>query len=247
MAAAGCATARPQGDPELGAQLKAMATRQAELERKIERLEAGLLAQRAVAAPGKMAISAASPHETAPLVPQHLATVRLSPQVRRATAVPTVVDLREPDSATVDQLFSDAGEPDSTSQDAAANETYQAALAAITTGDVENGAAALQGFAARFPKDGRAATALYQAGLGLLHFGDPQSAAIVFERLGDDFPLAKETPEGMVRLADCHVRLKRTERAKDAYARVVNRYPGTTAARTAEAGLKNLATQQATQ
>ncbi|HEY3451913.1 MAG TPA: tetratricopeptide repeat protein [Myxococcales bacterium] len=200
----------------------------------MDRLEGQLEAIRAPR--GRTEVSAKAP---ASLVPGNLATVRLSPNSSaRAPSLSTEVALREPDEAAVEQMLSDPG-PDTSGDE------YATALKAISTGEVQRGAFGLQAFADKHPRDERAPTALLQAGVGLLTFGDPQSAVLAFDRVAQDYPLAKEAPEAMMRLADCQLKLKRDDRAKDVYARVMSRYPGTPAAKAAEVGLKNLAEAKA--
>lgn len=233
-------------DPELTAQLRAMAQRQAALEAKLERMESRLDAMR-VGARAAPAAEASKERPAASLVPENLATVRLAPPSKKAPAVATEVGLREPDEKALEKMLADAqaanldGEPPPEQSQG----EYETALAAITTGDVERGAAGLQAFADKHPRDERAPTALFQAGMGMLNFGDPQLAVLAFERVAQDYPTSREAPEAMVRLAECQTRLKRADRAKDSYAKVVSRYPGTAAAKAAEAGLKNLAAGQA--
>jgi len=242
--AAGTAARGPGIDPELAAQLRAMATRQTELEHKLDRLEGELEAMRvaprrseAVGASPSVSGASPVPAAAAPLVPEHLATVRLAPpSAAGAPALPTSVALREPDDSAMGQLDP---EPDTRSEE------YEAALAAISTGEVPRGAQGLQAFADKYPRDERAPLALLQAGVGLLTYGDPQSAVLAFDRVAQDYPQAREAPEAMMRMADCQLRLKRTERAKDVWALVMSRYPGTPAARAAAAGIKSLSEAKA--
>ncbi|MGC4114652.1 MAG: tetratricopeptide repeat protein [Myxococcales bacterium] len=225
-------------DPQLMAQLRAMASRQVELERKIDRLEAQLDAMRSVP---RSKAEAPAKSTSASLVPGNLTTVKLAPSAspgKAAPALPTEVALREPDEAAVEQMLNDPG-PDTS------GEEFESALKAISTGEVQRGAFGLQAFADKHPRDERAPTALLKAGLGLQTFGDPQSAVLAFDRVAQDYPTSKEAPEAMMRMADCQLKLKREDRAKDVYARVMSRYPGTPAAKAAEAGLKNLAEAKA--
>lgn len=236
---AGCATAQPAADRELAAQVRAMSARQTDLERKVDALEARLEALRAV--PAKGAVTPLEPARgVVPLVPKDLATVRLAPPARKtAPSIPTNVTIQEPDAAKMEHVLAERGARD------ALDSELQAAMSAISTGDVERGARMLTSFADRHRRDERAPTALYQAAMGLMRYDDPQSAALTFERLADDYPLASEAPEAMVRLAECHVRLKRPERAREVYGRVTDRYPGTASAKAADAGLEILKQNEA--
>ena len=232
---AGCATAPPLPQDDLAAQVRAISARQAELEHKLDQIEASLVAARAMpsarAASGDARVAPTSGAAPTPLVPKDLTRVRLEPPGRRAPAIPTEVALREPDP-TVLKTLAPGG---------AFEAEFRAAMAAISTGDIERGAALLTRYADHHPRDERAPAALFQAGLGLLNFGDPQSAALSFERVGDDYPLAREAPDALIRLAECQVRLKRPEQAREAYGQVLRRYPSTGAARMAQAAIKQLA------
>jgi len=244
LALASCATAPVHGpasaaiNPEVAAQLRAMATRQGELERKVERLEAELDASRSSPRRAELANkNAAAPS----LVPGNLATVRLSPQAEKAAPpLSTEVALREPADGALEKMLNEA-------DNAVAGDEFAVALKSISTGDVPRGAASLQTFADKHPRDERAPYALLQAGIGLLTYGDPQSAVLAFDRVAQDYPQAREAPEAMMRMADCQMRMKRADRARDVYVQVTSRYPGTPAARAAEAGLKGLADAKAAQ
>jgi tol-pal system protein YbgF len=190
-----------------------------------------------------------SPRPGPSVVPKDLATVRLVPQ-EKAPPLATAVKLREPDAEAMARMMGDgvssSGSPEMITSEEA---EFQAALMAISTGDVEGGAAALTAFADAYPKHERASAALYNAGLGLQNYGDLKDAVLRFERVADDYPIAPEAPDAMIRMAECQARLKNLTRARDLYARVIGRYPGSAAARSAEVGLKSLggASQPATQ
>jgi TolA-binding protein len=235
-ALASCASARPAAttvDPEIAAQLRAMANRQAELEHKIERLEAKLDTARATAPRAAPVQAVAEPSRSTTLVPNNLQTIRLTPP-KKAPPLPTEVTVRDPDPAAVEAM-ADRVAPGADASD------FHLAMKAISTGEVERGAQALLDFAEKHPKDEQAPQALFQAGVGLLTFGDFAGAMMAFERLADDYPRASEAPEAMVKLAECNLRLKHPGEARSVYSRVVTSYPNTPAARAAEAGLKNLA------
>jgi len=237
--AAGCATAQPVADPQFASQLHAMASRQVDLERKVDRLEARVEALRArppSAAPTPAPVAAAETSR----VPKDLATVKLAPQAHKAPAIPTAVALHEPDPGKMDSIFADAPSSEIDTQLAAAKD-------AIRTGEPERGARDLVRFADKNPRDPRASDALFEAGLGLMTSGDPQMATLLFERVADDYPLSDRAPDALMRLADCQTKMKHPAQAREVLAKVVNRYPGTPAARAAEAGLKSLAESPAAQ
>jgi TolA-binding protein len=237
---AGCATAQPvTPDPQIVALLRTLTVRQQELERKVDKLESRLDAQRLqhAAAVAASAPAVAGSSADANRIPRDLATVKLSAQGKKAPALPTQVPLKEPDEKTMDALLSEQAPVAKGGLDA----QYAAAREAIRTGEPERGARALERFAEQHPRDSRAPAALYEAGLGLMTSGDPQSAVLLFDRLPHDYPPAEQTPDAMLKTADCHARLKRLAQARETLSKVVNRYPGTVAAKAAEAGLKGLA------
>jgi TolA-binding protein len=243
---AGCATAQPvTPDPQIVALLRTLATKQQDLERKVDKLESRLDAQRLqhAAAVAATAPAVAGSSADASRIPRDLATVKLSAQGKKAPALPTQVALQEPDEKTMDVLLSERAPVAKGDLDA----QYAAAREAIRTGEPERGAKALERFAEQHPRDSRAPAALYEAGIGLMTSGDPQSAVLLFERLADDYPLAEQTPDAMLKTADCHSRLKRLAQVKETLSKVVSRYPGTPAAKAAEAGLKGLADRPAAQ
>ena len=243
--AAGCATAQPAApDEQLVALVRSLNARQQDLEQKVYRLESRLDAQRLhnAAAPAAAAVAAAN--ADASRVPKDLATVKLSPSSRKAPALPTQVPLKEPDEKTMDSLLS---EPEPGAHSGDTDTQYAAAREAIRTGEAQRGAKALVRFAEQHPRDPRAAAAFFEAGVGLMTFGDPQAAVLIFERIADDYPLAEQAPEAMMKMADCHTRLRRLAQARETLTKVLNRYPGTAAAKTAEAGLKSLADSPAAQ
>ncbi len=213
-----------------------MSSRQAELERKIDRLEAQIEAQRGPPVTPAIKPTVEAPRPAPVIVPKNLTTVRLAPPpAKKPPMPPTGVSLREPDAETAQQLLAEAEGPADPADD-----DFKGPMESISTGDVERGVQGLLSFAERFPRDARAPQALLQAGVGQQASGDLQGAVLSFEKLSDDYPLATQAPEAMLRLGDCQLKLKRAERAREVYAKVMSRYPGTPAARQAEAGLKSL-------
>jgi len=178
-----------------------MADRQAELERRSTAGGAAGRDARGPRAPRR------GPFAKAPATLGARATSRpcgLSPTSgARPPALPTAVALREPDEAAVEQMLSEPGPegPDTSGDE------FGAALKAISHRPRSSGArSGLQAFARQAPPRRPGAHRLLQAGVGLLTFGDPQSAVLAFDRVAQDYPTAKEAPEAMMRLADCQLR-----------------------------------------
>jgi TolA-binding protein len=113
-------------------------------------------------------------------------------------------------------------------------------MAALRTGNVEGGVARLTRFAEGFPLDARADNALYFAGLGQMGLQELEAAALTFERLVATYPAGDAVLDGMLRLAECRMRLHRKDDARALYTRILTQFPGTAAASQAEARLASL-------
>jgi tol-pal system protein YbgF len=138
-----------------------------------------------------------------------------------------------------------AAEPAASSSEAARDPDvleveFEQAVAALRTGNVEGGVARLQRFADENPRHPRADNALYFRGLGLLGLQDYPAAADAFEALLKRYPAGDAVQDGMLRLAECRVRLKQAPEARELYTRLLTQYPGTAAASQAEQRLASL-------
>ncbi len=233
--ATGCASRKPSPDGELRAQVKSLVERQAALERKLALLEVRALAARS---PDRRLPQVESPSPQGagvPVIPRNLATIKLAPPSPRAPSLPTAIALKEPAPELVGEVEAEPAPVEAGS--------FNGAMDAIRTGDVEGGAARLIAFADKNPRDDRAPTALFTAGLGLLTSGDVANAALALVRVSDDYPAASEAPDATVRLAQCELRLKRADAARATYARVIMRYPQSPAAKVAQAELESIAAE----
>jgi tol-pal system protein YbgF len=117
---------------------------------------------------------------------------------------------------------------------------YEQAVAALRTGNVEGGVTRLQRFADENPRHPRADNALYFRGLGQLGLSDYPGAADTFEALLKRYPAGDAVQDGMLRLAECRMRLKQAPEARELYTRLLTQYPGTAAASQAEQRLASL-------
>ncbi|MHB8873922.1 MAG: tetratricopeptide repeat protein [Myxococcaceae bacterium] len=238
FALAACATGEASRTElfELKAQLRALREDNARLSKRLDRLE--LMDQIG----GAQKKGPAGPSRVAAQVPQ-LTVVKLKPRVDPAPRVDTRVAVVEPAPAVLDELAASApARPDRDDDDlppdlAGGEQAFEAGLSALKTGNVVGGIEKLQRFAAENAKHPRADNALYYAGLGLIALNDYEDAAHSFAQLIESYPAGDAVVDGMLKLAECRVRLNQPGDAKAIYQKVLASYPGTPAASLAEAKL----------
>jgi TolA-binding protein len=245
----------------LKAELRAMREQQARMGERLERIErssAVIRARPAQApaasspqAPAKAPASQAAPSSSTSHVDvPDLTVVKLKPKGEPAPALPTKVAVVEPDSEQVELFVSSSPEPSEPASEqgrapspvntAVLDAEFEQAVAALRTGNVEPGVAKLQSFAEQNPRHPRADNALYFAGLGMVGLNDHGGAALVFERLIETYPAGDAVLDGMLRLAECRLKLNQREDARALYTRVITQFPGTAAATQAEQRLASL-------
>jgi TolA-binding protein len=234
---------------ELKAQVRAMRESQARLEKRLERLELHESVSRARA-------SSEAPSSPEPLSPPELTVVKLKPRKDSAPALPTAVPIVEPAPEDMEMFISASDGDGSRSGGASEREEapqaeqqevlsvleleFEQAVAALRTGNVEGGVARLLRFAEENPRHSRADNALYFGGLGQIGLKDPASAARTFEILISRYPAGDAVLDGMLRLAECRLRLNQTDDARALYTRILTQFPGTAAATQAEQRLASL-------
>ncbi len=242
---------------ELKAEVRAMRETQARLEKRLERVElhASVSQSRAAAAPAKEASAPAAP--AAPAASGYstpdLAVVKLKPRNEPAPPLPTRVAVVEPTPDDMEMFISSAPEGDEAPATAEVSEPktdevalavldaeFEQAVAALRTGNVEGGVTRLQVFAEQNPRHPRADNALYFSGLGQMGLKDHASAAKSFERLISSYPAGDAVLDGMLRLAECRLRLNQKDDARALYTRILTQFPGTAAATQAEQRLASL-------
>lgn len=237
--------------------LRAMREQQARTNERIERLERSNSVLRArpqapaaapAQAPGVAPASQSTPPAAKLAVPE-LTVVKLKPKSEPAPPLPTKVAVVEPDQDQVEAFVSSA--PESSSEPsiapaptpantAALDSEFEQAVALLRTGSVEQGVARLQAFADQNPRHPRADNALYFAGLGMIGLNDNEGASFMFERLIQTYPAGDAVLDGMLRLAECRLKLNQREDARALYTRVITQFPGTAAATQAEQRLASL-------
>ncbi|QAT86356.1 putative lipoprotein [Corallococcus coralloides] len=211
-------------------------------------------------ATGSAKPEAASPEagEALGLAPAELTVVRLKPKKEPAPRINTAVAVVEPDADQMEMFISPVegssgtGSVGSSSASTAArmeppekdpdilDAEYERAVAMLRTGNVEGGVETLTRFAAENPRHPRADNALYFSGLGQMGLKDAAGAAKTFEKLIKNYPAGDAVQDGMLRLAECRVRLNQAVDARALYTRVVTQFPGTAAATQAEQRLAAL-------
>lgn len=236
----------------LKAELRTMREQQARLGERLERLERTAAVSQArsmqAPAPASKAPAAKAPAAKAQApslaaeVPE-LTVVKLKPKNDPAPPLPTKVAVVEPDHDEVEAFVS--ASPESASAPAPVNTAaleaeFEQGMSALRTGSVELGVAKLQAFAEQNPRHPRADNALYFAGLGQVGLNDNEGAALTFERLIETYPAGDAVLDGMLRLAECRLKLNQREDARALYTRVITQFPGTAAATQAEQRLASL-------
>ena len=256
-----CATTSAS-EAELGtlrAELRTLRETQARLQERVARLEAHEAVEQART--GKGAKSAAGPQGTRKdavldSLPE-LSVVKLKPRFEPAPKLPTAVPVVEPDAEQVEMFIGPVGEGSASAPSATVvasrdedpadppdpevlEAEYEKAVALLRTGNVEGGVERLRGFAEDNARHPRADNALYFSGLGQMGLNAFKDAASTFERLIDTYPAGDAMLDGMLRLAECRMRLNQAADAKALYTRVVTQFPGTAAATQAEQRLAAL-------
>jgi TolA-binding protein len=255
-----CATTSAS-EAELGAlqaELRTLRETQARLQERVARLEAHEAVEQARTGKGAKSAAPEGARKDAVLesLPE-LAVVKLKPRFEPAPKLPTAVPVVEPDSEQVEMFIGPVGEASASAPSATVvasrdedpadppdpevlEAEYEKAVALLRTGNVEGGVERLRGFAEEHARHPRADNALYFSGLGQMGLNAFKDAASTFERLIDTYPAGDAMLDGMLRLAECRMRLNQAADAKALYTRVVTQFPGTAAATQAEQRLAAL-------
>ncbi len=221
----------------LKAEVQALNDRNAELSRRLDRLDEG----NALIARGA---ASSTPNGDLP----SLTVVKLKPRIEPAPRIEVSVPVVEPSKDAVDELIAAAPEPReariASSRRASSSSTseveFDAGLTALKTGNVSGGVSRLQRFASEYPKHPKADDALYFSGIGLMGLGDYEAAAASFEQVLSSYPAGNVVQDSMLKLAECRMRLNKVSDARKVYTQVVTRFPGTAAAAQAEQRLGSL-------
>ncbi len=244
VALAACATdqvSRAEHN-ELLASVRALRAENARLETRLDRMEAELKAkapspQRVEQRPtssGSVSTTAPAPTEEVPA----LTVVKLRPKREAPPKIATEVEVVEPLPTVITNLSADdpAVEPDTTEL-AAIDQQYLSGVDALKTGNADGGIAQLKQFARDWPKHAKADNALFYAALGLMAAREYKDAEQLLEQEVQSYPAGDATIDSMLKLAECRARLNRQADARATWEKIIARYPGTTAATTAQARL----------
>ncbi|WIG96627.1 tetratricopeptide repeat protein [Myxococcus sp. SDU36] len=236
----------------LRSELRTLRASQERLVERVARLEAHDAVSRAGASserptPRPIPVKVEASAEASLGATPELAVVKLKPRHEPAPKLPTAVAVLEPDDEQMEMFISPAPEEGPAATMVASNEDagaqqdpdvldaeFDKAVNMLRTGNVEGGVEKLRRFADEYPRHPRADNALYFSGLGQIGLNEFNGAAQTFERLINTYPAGDAMLDGMLRLAECRMRLNQAADAKVLYTRVVTQFPGTAAATQAE-------------
>jgi len=228
-----CATTsvRKEEVDDLRKEIRALRESNTRMEQRLSRLE---VASEVAQARAKTSAS------SAPEVPD-LVVVKLKPKNEPAPKLPTAVEVQEPPADFVETLITSPPASEALTEDPALLElAFDQAVSNLRTGNVETGVKRLEEFAGRNPRHPRADNALYFAALGRVGLNDVEGAAALLEKLVADYPAGDAVQDGLLKLAECRVRLNQPADAKVLYTRLLTLFPGTAAAAQAEQRLAAL-------
>jgi TolA-binding protein len=247
LAASGCAAgSAAQGElSELKSELRAMREENARVARRLERLESR---QEVTAAVRGAASPHAAPAERPVSEIPALAVVKLKPRHAPAPPLKTEVPVAEPAPETLENL-----EPPSPpakelpNEDPALGEAaFENALSSLNTGDLAGGVNQLLAFADEQPRHPKADNALYFASVGLLGMGATDDAIRMLTRMLSDYPAGDAVVDAMLKLGECHLKLRQQNEARAVYDKLISSYPGTAAAIAARQRLASLGSSTTT-
>ena len=240
LAATGCATdtALKAELVELKREVRAQRETGRRLAERLDRLEATQAVLGAREKPSETARPATAS------VPE-LAVVRLKPKSDPPPKLDTRKSVQEPPAELEDDSFAEVAAPAGTQEtgnaeaDAAIGEAlFEEGLSALKTGNLEGGVLRLKAFVAQYPRHARADNALFFMGVGLQGMDNLPSAVQAFQAVLDGYPAGDAVLDALLRLADCRGRMGQQDKARQLYTRIVQQYPGTTAAARAQVALR---------
>src|SRR5689334_23311647 len=133
---------------------------------------------------------------------------------------------------------SDTTKPGSSSA-ASADQMYEASLAQLRRGSTSTARLGLREMLKTYPNNPRAPDALYFIGQSFAA-ESPDSAGVYYSQVVDQYPTAARAPSALYNLGLLAERRKDNAKAKDAYQRVVQKYPQSDEAALARDRLKAL-------
>ncbi|HEV7610015.1 MAG TPA: tol-pal system protein YbgF, partial [Steroidobacteraceae bacterium] len=118
--------------------------------------------------------------------------------------------------------------------------TYDAAMAALRSGNYDKAAAAFREVVTNYPTGDLASNAQFWIGESYYTKGDLESAITAYRKVLADWPQSRKAPDAMVKLGFSLSDLKRNGEARNMLDDVVRKYPGSSAAQLAAERLKRL-------
>jgi tol-pal system protein YbgF len=117
---------------------------------------------------------------------------------------------------------------------------YTRAFEALKTNDYSTAITRFKDFLRVYPQSALAGNASYWLGEAYYVTRDFDSAAAAFRAVGDDYPKSPKVPDALLKLGLTQVDQKKLTDAHATLTQVVQRYPGTDAAKLAATKLQNL-------
>jgi tol-pal system protein YbgF len=158
-----------------------------------------------------------------------LAVLRDLAENRRPAILPPVRTDPEGGGQVMDVEF----EPDPRAARASV-ETYNAAIQAFNRGSVSTARRAFQQFLREYPNDPLAPDAHYYLADLLVQEDRLEEAVQAFLRIPELYPTAEKVPDALYRVGVVYILLDELQDARLYLERVINSYPGTTAAQAAQ-------------
>jgi tol-pal system protein YbgF len=125
----------------------------------------------------------------------------------------------------------------SSDSDVQGEAAYQAALQTLRQGEYETAAAALGAFPAQYPQSSYLPNAYYWQGEAEYVLNNFDKAVAAFQMVINDFPTSNKVADATLKLGFSQQAQGDTAAAKETLAKVIQQYPGTSAARLAQSKL----------
>lgn len=117
---------------------------------------------------------------------------------------------------------------------------YQAALQTLRNGEYETAAAALTAFPAQYPQSSYLPNAYYWQGEAQYVLNDFDKAVVAFQTVIDRFPASNKVADATLKLGFSQQAQGNTDVAKATLTKVIQQYPGTSAARLAQGKMDSI-------
>jgi tol-pal system protein YbgF len=117
---------------------------------------------------------------------------------------------------------------------------YNAAFEKLKSGNYSEAIGAFQGFMKNYPSSALLDNAQYWTGEAYYVTRDYEHAARAFRAVGERWPASRKAPDALLKLGYTQFELKHLTEARATLGQVVERYPGTDAARLAQDRLQKL-------